>query len=191
MRRQDGKTKENRKGEDRMWRGKQLQFPLASMKASAVHGGEHSIGKRKKKRPIAIKKPMHVVMRASKAKGVYSLRSVRNKSKVEALVWRYAKRFSVRIYEFSVQSNHIHIVLKARHRSLFQGFLRALAGNIACQVMGARKGEKKGRFWDLLAFSRIVEWGRAFKAVLQYVLQNEKEARGETPYQRRRRAAPM
>ena len=49
-----------------------------------------------------------------------------------------------------------------------------------------KSSRAKGKFWDLLVFSRIVEWGKAFRIVMAYVLQNELEANGEIPYKARR-----
>lgn len=131
---------------------------------------------------------MHVVMKSSKAKGKYSLRTIRNKIKVEELLKRYGRLFHIKIYRFAINFNHIHIVVKAKRRVDLQNFLRASAGNIAAFVIKAKKGVKRGRFWDLLVFSRIIEWGRAFKTAIKYVLQNELEASGEIPYQIRKKS---
>ena len=160
----------------------QTSFAQLDLKGPTTHGGEYSKGKRKKQRPISIKKSMHIVMKSSKAKGSYSLRAIHHKTKVEELIWRYAKRFHIKIYRFSVNFNHIHFVLKAKRREHLQNFLRTTAGLIACFILKAKKGIKKGKFWNLLAFSRIVEWGKAFRIAMAYLLQNELEASGLIPY---------
>ncbi len=49
---------------------------------------------------------------------------------------------------------------------------------IARIVTGAKKGSAFGRFWDALAYSRVVEWGRAYFIAKYYVIQNEMEAEG-------------
>jgi REP element-mobilizing transposase RayT len=154
-------------------------------RSPTAHGGELSKGKRKTRRPISLKKSMHLVMRSSRAKGNYSLRAFHNKPTVEKLIKRYALMFDIRIYQFTIHFNHIHIALRAKNRENLQNFLRALTGNIAVKILKAKKGLKRGKFWDLLAFTRIVEWGRAFKALIKYVIQNELEARGEIPYRPR------
>ncbi|MCM2324780.1 MAG: hypothetical protein NDJ90_16090, partial [Oligoflexia bacterium] len=56
--------------------------------------------------------------------------------------------------------------------------LRALTGTLARTVTGAKKGVKKGKFWDTLAYSRVVTWGREFKNVGFYVIMNELEGLG-------------
>ncbi|MCM2279935.1 MAG: hypothetical protein NDJ89_17820, partial [Oligoflexia bacterium] len=60
----------------------------------------------------------------------------------------------------------------------FQAYLRALTGTIARTITGARKGVRKGRFWDALAYSRVVTWGRELKNVSFYVVMNELEGQG-------------
>jgi hypothetical protein len=63
----------------------------------------------------------------------------------------------------------------------FQSFLRVFAGMTARLVTGAHKGEPIGRFWDSVAYSRIVSWGREFRSVGAYVRKNEEEALGLRP----------
>ena len=52
------------------------------------------------------------------------------------------------------------------------------AGTAARIVTGARRGRPTGRFWSTRAYSRIVHWGRDFRAVQAYVYQNELEGLG-------------
>ncbi len=150
---------------------------------SSRHGGGYSVGKRKRRRPMSYKRAMHIVMRASGALGFRSLRNPRNFNKALTLLKRYSKTMGVRIYRSAIVSTHIHIVLRVKNRESLQNFLRALAGNLACHVLRAKKGIPQGKFWDLLAFSRFIEWGSEFRTLIAYVLQNEREASGEIPYQ--------
>jgi REP element-mobilizing transposase RayT len=96
-----------------------------------------------------------------------------------------ARRHGVRVYEFAVTSNHLHAVLRAKTRAHFQAFLRAFAGVAARLVTGARRGHPVGRFWDDLAYSRVLHWGREFRKVRDYVIQNAMEALDLVPYRRR------
>ena len=81
-----------------MKKGKQTAFAQFRLGGPTNHGGEYSLGKRKRQRPISIKKSMHVVMKSSRAKGKYSLRTIQNKSKVEELLKRYGRLFNIKIY---------------------------------------------------------------------------------------------
>ena len=133
---------------------------------------------------------MHVVMRAEKARGILSLRNPRNFSMVNHWIKTFAKRFDVKIYRYSINSNHVHIALRAKTRESFQNYLRATAGVIGLKILNAAKIKAKGRFWDLLAFSRIVEWGRGYEILLKYVLQNQLEAEGSIAYRPRNKSPP-
>ena len=66
-----------------------------------------------------------------------------------------------------------------------------LAAQVALKVTGAARGKALGfRFFDLLLWSRLVEWGREFTRVRGYVLQNAGEAAGAVPYRPRGRRFP-
>ena len=53
--------------------------------------------------------------------------------------------------------------------------------------MDARKGFVLGKFWDWLAYSRVMSWGREFLGMRAYLVRNELEALGRIPYRRRER----
>lgn len=161
------------------------------LKLRVVHGGELSVGKRKTARPIATNRAMHVIIRSSHAKGQWSFRSRRNAPAIKALVSRFARQFGVRFYHWSINSNHLHFAIRPSTRAGLTGFLSALSGGVSQVVTGARKGKALGfRFFDHIPFTRIVEWGRAFKNLLAYVQLNVDEAAGRVPYRPRGKAKP-
>ena len=100
-------------------------------------------------------------------------------------------RWHVAVYRYANVGNHLHLLIRAKSRADWQGFIRELAGGIAMIVTGARKGNalqrskaaglpesaKRG-FWDHLVFTRIVAFGKDFKGVAEYVLKNLWEAVG-------------
>ena len=67
-----------------------------------------------------------------------------------------ARRFEIRIYDFANVGSHLHLVLRARSREAFQGFLRSFAGIVARRVIGAERGRRTGRFFDGLAWTRVI-----------------------------------
>jgi len=153
-----------------MKRARQLSF---LPKPLLCHGGELRKGKRKIARPLDPKRPMHIVMRATQARGAWSLLNKRNKARVFVTVHETAERFGVRIDRFANVGHHLHILVLPGSRTGFQNFLRSAAGSIAFFVTGAKKGQALGsRFWDLLAFTRVIEWGREFKTVGTYFAKN-------------------
>ena len=155
-----------------------------SFKFKSEHGGEYSIGKRKGKRPFSRKKSMHLTLKSSKAIGQWSLLNFRKP--IEKMIQRAAKRRDVRVYDLANSGNHIHLLFRAKEKREFQNFLREISSKIAKQVTGARKGRASGRFFDLLAFTRVIEWGKAFQIVKSYLLQNRLETAGSIPYKERR-----
>jgi len=140
------------------------------------HGGSHARGKRKTARPIATKRTMLLTLKSSRARGEWSLH--RFEKAIEERVNALAKRFRVRVYRSVNVGNHLHLALRASSRREFQNFLRVLTQAIAFLVTGARKGNPIGKFWDALACSRIVEWGRDWVNVKRYMEKNRIEAAG-------------
>src|SRR5690242_15679168 len=86
-----------------------------------------------------------------------------------------ARRFEVRIYDFANVGSHLHLVLRARRREAFQGLMRSFAGIVARRVTGARRARPSGPFFDGLAWSRVVSWGRDYWGVRHYVFRNRIE----------------
>lgn len=152
-----------------MNRSSQLSlFPTA-----LAHGGDLSVGRRKGPRPLCTRRPLHVVMRAERARGELSLLTRRNSGIVKNLLAKWTSRCSVRVYEFANSGNHLHLLLLAKSRDDIQTFLRAFCGVVALKVTRAGKGKGLGkRFWDLLVYTRVAEWGKAFEAVRRYVVRN-------------------
>lgn len=140
------------------------------------YGGTSRIGRRKIARPFSPKKAMHVTMRSTKAKGAWNFRHDRNRGVIHLLLLDTAERYDIKIYRWENVFNHVHLVLSARRRKDLQAFLRVFAQRLMFAVTGARKGRPRGRFFDAIAWSRIVEWGREFDVVMTYVWKNTLEA---------------
>jgi REP element-mobilizing transposase RayT len=148
------------------------------------HGGSLRSGRRKTMRAIDPKQLLHTVLKSSKARGAWSMLHRRDRQHVDQAVTRIAKRHGVRVYRYANVGNHAHLLVKTPSRRAFQRFLKELAGTIALLVTGAKKGaalpknETSRGFWDQLAYTRIVSWGREFKALELYILKNLFEAAG-------------
>jgi len=122
-----------------------------------VHGGISKPGKRKIARPFIRKKWMHLVLKSSKAKGSLSLLAKRNKAVVAKIVSEQARQCGAELKEQINMGNHIHIRIRFFERSQMRKYLRAVPGLIARHVLGAEKGAAKGKFWDGLAFTRVLD----------------------------------
>jgi REP element-mobilizing transposase RayT len=157
-------------------RARELSFLPSSR---LIHGGEVRRGRRKLARPIDPKRPLHVVMRAAQARGHWSMLHKRHKGRIFVLVHETADRFGVKVHRFTNVGNHLHLLVRTPSRGAFQDFLRVLTGAIVFLVTGTRKGlGLKKRFWDKLAFSRVVNWGREFKVLKTYFAKNLLESLG-------------
>ncbi len=142
---------------------------------AAAHGGAPSKGRRKVRRPLDVRKPIHLVLKSSRARGDWSLLRDRNRHWIERLVAIKAKKFGVQIQGYVNVGNHLHIKLKLRDRNGFQKFLKAVTALIARRVTGARKGAPKGQFWDALAYTKVIRVWRQEQTLNRYLHANQIE----------------
>ncbi|MGK5088320.1 hypothetical protein WDW86_12240 [Bdellovibrionota bacterium FG-2] len=186
-----------KKSKPRVPRHIQLSLPLAGLKtgkAAKEHGGEMyaKSGRRKTARPFDPGKPLHITMRSSLAVEDRSLLHPKRARIIKNIVYDAAKRQGVVIKRYVCVGNHLHILLQTKARRMIQArpalraFLREVGGLVARVVTGAEKGRpinsptqktlEKTRFWDYLAWSRIVTWGKDLLGVGKYFLKNEYDA---------------
>jgi REP element-mobilizing transposase RayT len=154
-------------------------------RGSVSHGGDLSKGKRKVRRPVDPKQALHLVLRSSKARGENSMLHPKHCKHIHEFTHSVGKRLGIRIYRYANVGNHIHLLIKVPSRAIWRRFLRELAGGIPIIVTGAKKGAGLKRnegsirgFWDGLAFTRIVRFGRDFKTLCNYIVKNLFEAAG-------------
>ena len=170
---------------------KQLEL-FGGTKLSSVHGGEYAIGKRKTKRYISTNKAMHLTARSSLAVGQFSFRRKENLKVIRSLIANLGVRYHIKIYAQGIESNHFHILGRAKRVKDFQNFQRVLLGQVAQKITKAVRGKPFGKFWDKLSFTRVIEWGKkSFLYAKNYVIQNELEASGIIPYTPRKKRPPI
>jgi REP element-mobilizing transposase RayT len=134
-------------------------------------GGSLLVGRRKTRRPLSTKDPMHLVVR-SELSGTFS---PSNRS-LERLIRSTAKRFGVKVYDLALNWSHIHAVIRIRNRDSSNSFIRALTGTIARKIQISKNPTEK--IFSFRPFTRILTSGRDFRNVLQYQIINQMEARG-------------
>jgi REP element-mobilizing transposase RayT len=142
------------------------------------HGGSIRKGKRKIQRPFDRKRPMHLVMRSTRAKKEWSFLHRRNKGAIHALLVDLAEKYRVKLYKYENVGNHLHLLAQFPSRRELKAFLRVFAQSVMFQVTGARKGKPQGRFFDAIAYSKLVSWGREFAALKAYLWKNALESLG-------------
>jgi REP element-mobilizing transposase RayT len=125
-------------------------------------------GKRKEKRPLSTKHPIHLVLKSSKNDLKCNER--------EILKWwsRFCRQFGIKCYRVVVNRDHLHAVVRIHSAHLFTRFVRAFSGTLArCLKIK----------WLNRPATRIGHWGRDFKRLLQYLKLNLFEAEGFIDYQ--------
>lgn len=157
-------------------RARQLSF-LPS--PATEHGGVLKQGKRKEMRPFDPKRPLHVVLRSSKARGTRSMLTRENRAFIAKILNLSARKHSIKLMKSANVGNHLHLLVLARRRQQLRAFLREVSGTIAMKLTGACKGsEARTAFWDFRPYSRIVSWGRDLNNLKLYFVKNLFEAAG-------------
>lgn len=134
----------------------------------------------KSARPLVTKKPMHFVLKSSKAKNEYSMRAPRNMKAIRLIIEEEAKKCGVAIHQFANVGNHLHLLIRIKRRESYKRFIRSVTARISQQVTRATKGEPSpiGRFWDYRPYTKVVEWGRHYSIAHDYVVLNRLEGLG-------------
>lgn len=139
------------------------QLALFTSNTKSDFGGSLLKGKRKSARPLGLKKSNHLVL---KAKNPWLF--LKNKNRVDEILNKYAHKFGIQIYSFAVHSDHIHICFRVQNRESYKKWIRSVTSVLVQKIKGLKFG--------LRPWSRIVEWGQAFKQVLIYLQHNNSEA---------------
>lgn len=151
-----------------------------------THGGVASRGRRKNRRPLATKKWIHLVLKSDRAVGGRSFLTAKNKVFVERLFKLKARKFGVKIAEFANVGNHLHLKIRITDRLEFGKFLKSVTTQVARFVTGARRGHPFGRFWQGLAYTRVISSRYEELQLRGYIAANRLEA--ELPGERGRSA---
>ena len=147
------------------------------------HGGTTGKGHRKLERPLSRKNWIHLVLKSEKAKGKLSFLTAKNQILIKRIINEKAKKFGVTVADQANVGNHLHLKIKISTRESFQKFLKAITTLIARSVTGAKRGRPFGKFWQGLAFSRVLKSRTEELNLNGYMIANRLEA--ATSYQAR------
>lgn len=161
---------------------KQQSFFKAHSKAQAqAHGGSLSLNKRRSKRPLNTKQAicgnhLHLLIRGKQRV------QIQNFFRVVAghIAQEILRQFPISKTEREAERDKLE--LKAA------GGAPAFTGVGGKRRVLKKKACKKNqrKFWQLLIYSRIVSWGREFKTVSRYIVQNTLEALNIIAYRQRK-----
>ena len=194
--------------------GKQSSFFNSSGVHRFSHGGLLRQKKRGRgERALSTKEPLHAVFKIERLRlRQKSLRAPQSFKLVLNIIEKFAKHFAVKIEQLSVQNDHIHLLIRTSRRKHYHHFFRVVAaysrqiaqsfekeGLLAAALMthtpplhsGQAKADVGGGYaktslWKYRPFSRVVRGYKTYKIVRNYIQLNEKEARGEIKYQKKR-----
>jgi REP element-mobilizing transposase RayT len=141
-----------------------------------------AIRHRKYRRPFDAKKAVHVIFRSRLLSGTRSLLRSNRRKWTEELIKSKAHHHQVKLYNYSVNSNHIHMLIRFPSSHAQRAFLRDFSGSLALKIKKSFQISKSIRVWDERPFTKIV---RAFKVIKSYIEKNKNEALGLWPYQKR------
>ena len=137
-------------------------------------GAGHSpVGKRagvshKTRAPLAARFPVHVTMKLRSG-----LPSLRQRAELGVLLLQFhrgCERFGMRLGHFSVQSNHIHLILEGRCRRSISSGINGLAVRIARGLN--RLWDRTGKVFADRYHDHILRTAREVRNALRYVLNN-------------------
>ncbi len=155
------------------------------------HGGNRKQGwaRRQRRRGIRVpvphrsrgdvreRHPLHVTMRVRA--GLESLRASRSFAVVRGALRESARREGFRLNHFSVQSNHLHLLVEAEDRSALARGMIGLATRIARRLN--RLWRRRGAVFAERYHSLALRSGKQVRNALRYVLNNVLRHGGRKP----------
>ena len=181
-----------------MARSKQLSLipknqiaPIGIKAGTRSFGGELNSGKRKVARPLATNRPIHLVLKSTKAKGDLSF--LNHQSRLDRALRRISKKWGVALRKTAWVGNHVHLIFQIGSRRQYQFWIRELTAALV-RVLSERMRFVKSRvpvrlhslsaietlksFFDHRPFTRVIEWGRDYRQAVEYLILNQMEAVG-------------
>lgn len=111
---------------------KQLSLEKTNWKHRFCYGGTLRQKRNgRKARPLSTKTMIHLVLKANKERIRGGFRTHQRFQRIHFILRKYAKYFWIRIDQISIQSDHIHVLIRAPRRSKYLDFFRVVAGQIA------------------------------------------------------------
>jgi REP element-mobilizing transposase RayT len=156
----------------------------------STYGG--SMNYRKVARPFDSKKLTHAVFKARLGS---ALRFTKSTESIRKLLDKVADACDVKIKDWAINHDHIHLLFSAKAREDQARFLRLFAAEMGRKYKTLRRkfGVRSGKsMWLHRPFTRLVSWGKKSLAnVEHYFDKNRKEALGFIEYTPRKHRLSM
>jgi REP element-mobilizing transposase RayT len=133
------------------------------------------------RRTISIRYSMHLILRSTRAIGVWALNYGGNRALVEQVIAKHASAAEIEIFELGISYNHFHLRLKCPSREQYYHFIRAVAGEIALKIKRIANGAAnkiKQNFWSERPLSSIAANPNYLLNLINYIKMNDIEGYG-------------
>ncbi|MEK6774408.1 MAG: transposase [Bdellovibrionota bacterium] len=185
----------------------QTEFQKTNWKHRYSYGGQlRNCRQGRGSRVLTRKAPIHLVFKANKEVLRGGFRTYRRYFLIQKLVDIYAKKFFVKIEQITVQSDHLHLLIRINKRSQAQNFFRVFAGQVSQRLKQEglvnfslaqksatdtpldtpKNSRHRKKLWKYRPFTRVVKGWKPYQIVRNYIQLNEKEALGVIPYRKER-----
>ncbi|WP_413574699.1 transposase [Bdellovibrio sp. HCB290] len=105
---------------------------------------------------------------------------------LNSLLKKYSFKFFVKVEQFSIQHDHIHLLIRGGKRSNLQSFFKVLAGQFVQRLTDTFDKRHEGqKIWKYRPFTRVIKGYRPYLTVRNYIQLNECEMLGR-PYSKTR-----
>ncbi len=167
-------------------RSAQIPLPGFDWKKSQAFGGAGKAkGNPRTARPVAIKRPMHLVMKSNRLPRAKSF--ILMAKQIEKVCRNVGHKTLVQLRDIAVAHDHVHLVIQPKSIHAYRRFIRALSGILARILLDAQKGRAWKRasslnhFWQARPFTRIVKWGKDYSGIKNYLMKNRPDPIGLEP----------
>jgi hypothetical protein len=135
-------------------------------------GGEHLKFKRKSQRPLDFKKTTHLVLRLKPL--LPSILNPRDKNLRKGFC-KIADKYNIKLYQLVFNHTHLHAAILIPNRQAYVSFIRELTSKLVAYFTRTTKIRFKNIFLNR-PFTRIVEWGKGVRKLMNYFVKNEIES---------------
>jgi REP element-mobilizing transposase RayT len=131
--------------------------------------------KRKAQRPLSFKHSTHLVLRLRH--GLPPLFNPRDQY-LRRHIMKLARKYNIRVYQLIFNHSHLHGVILLSNRTSYVHFIREFTSFAVLHFTRLVNipGFKFKNIFLSRPFTRSVPWGRAYKALLNYMKKNEHES---------------
>ncbi|MEQ9501744.1 MAG: transposase [Deltaproteobacteria bacterium] len=152
-----------------------LRFPFRHGGARKNAGRKKGKGRRnvehRRRASIPKNAPVHVTLRVSRAVG--NLRSKRRFQPIKQALRDGAERFECRLVHFSVQKNHLHLLVEPRDRRSLMRAMKGLQVRLARRLNTALK--RRGQVFSDRYHAHVLRSPRETRHAIAYVLLNARK----------------